>query len=760
MSYVTDEITRIQGFYHRLPQKVDAARKQLSRPLTLSEKILFGHSSDDISTRQGIRPERGRTTLKLHPDRIAMQDSTAQMAVLQFIATGRQTSAVPTTIHCDHLIRAKTGAKADLAIAEIGNREVYEFLASASASYGFGFWRPGSGIIHQVLLENYAFPGGLMIGTDSHTPNAGGLGMLGIGVGGADAVDVMVGMPWPLRYPQLIGVHLIGKLSGWVTAKDVISTLAGILTVKGATNHIIEYFGSGTSSIGCTGKATICNMGAEIGATSSVFPFDSRMADFLCATGREEIAELAEIGAIHLAADPEVVLDPAKYYDEIIQIDLSALRPQIVGPHRPDLNRDISALAPEIKRHNYPAALSAALIGSCTNSSYEDMARAADVARQARLKGLKVQVPFFVSPGSERVRTTMERDGLLSDLESIGATVLASACGPCIGQWDRADKIKANSILTSYNRNFPGRNDSNSETHAFIASPEIVTAYALAGKLDTDPIDDGISLADGTIFRLTPPARAELPSNGFTQGWYGYVPPASTRDARPVRIDPSSERLKPFELFSPEDRISGYKNLPVLLKVVGRCTTDQISPAGSWLKFRGNLDRLSDNMFLGAQNAYSATTGWGFNVLNGNEQRLSQIARHYKEHRIGWVVVAATNYGEGSSREQAAISPRYLGCRVVLAASFARIHETNLKRQGVLPLQFADSQHYERIVKDDRLTFIGVNKLRPDEPVQVNVRHSTNKIETFHTFHSLTAEEIGWFNAGSALSLFAANTSC
>ena len=746
-----DAVITVRHYYKSLPDRMAAVRSRVGRPLTLAEKILFAHKVDLAAD----LPERGKTTVGLHPDRVAMQDATAQMAILQFMTAGKAEAAVPTTVHCDHLIRAKVGAIKDLEVAESNNKEVYDFLASASAKYGMGFWKPGSGIIHQVILEHYAFPGGLIIGTDSHTPNAGGLGMVAIGVGGADAVDVMVGMPWELLWPKLVGVRLTGKLSGWTSGKDVILKLAGMLTVAGGTNKIIEYFGDGTESLSCTAKATVTNMGAELGATTSVFPFDKRMADYLRATGRTEIASLASSLAEHLTADAEVLAHPEKYYDEIVEIDLSQLEPHVVGPHTPDLARPVSRMAADVKSHDYPVGLTATLIGSCTNSSYEDIGRAAHIARQAKAKGLKARVPLMVTPGSEQVRATIERDGMLADLEAIGATVLANACGPCIGQWERTDIAKGekNSILTSYNRNFPKRNDGNPSTHAFIASPEVVVAYALTGRLDSDPIHDGVKL-DGNLLKLEAPSAAELPARGFDAGRDGYVAPSEQAGSASVVVNPRSERLALLEPFEPVDKVTGYQNLPVLLKARGKCTTDHISPAGPWLKFRGHLDRISDNMFSGAENAFADKPGTGFNVLTGQAgEELQKIARVYKAKGLGWVAVGDRNYGEGSSREHAAMSPRYLGCRVVLVRSFARIHETNLKKQGVLPLTFADSSDYDRIRQDDRLSFSGLDKLAPGQKVEIKIAHADGSQEMFFALHSLTQDQLAWFRAGSALNL-------
>jgi aconitate hydratase len=751
-----DAVITVRRYFQSLPARMVAVRARVNRPLTLAEKILYAHLAD----LNAELPERGKSTVALSPDRVAMQDATAQMAILQFMTAGRAETAVPTTVHCDHLIRAKVGAFKDLVVAESANKEVYDFLASAANKYGMGFWRPGSGIIHQVILEHYAFPGGLMIGTDSHTPNAGGLGMLAIGVGGADAVDVMVGMPWELLWPKLIGVRLTGKLSGWTSGKDVILKLAGMLTVSGGTNKIIEYFGPGTESLSCTAKGTVTNMGAELGATTSIFPFDVRMSDYLRATGRGEVATLASGLAEHLVADAAVLADPAQYYDEIVEIDLSKLEPHIVGPHTPDLARPVSQMAADVVANDYPAELKAALIGSCTNSSYEDVGRAAHIARQAKAKGFKARIPLMVTPGSEQVRATIERDGLLADLEAIGATVLANACGPCIGQWERTDIVKGekNSILTSYNRNFPKRNDGNPSTHAFIASPEVVVAYALTGRLDTDPIHEGVT-RDGQMLQLEAPQAAELPANGFDPGSEGYVAPAASAASRSVIVDPASERLALLAPFAPVDKVTGYQDLPVLLKARGKCTTDHISPAGPWLRYRGHLDRISDNMFSGAENAFAAKPGTGFNVLTGqDDEALSKIAREYKAKGMGWVAVGDENYGEGSSREHAAMSPRFLGCRVVLARSFARIHETNLKKQGVLPLTFAEPADYNRIRRDDRLSFIGLGKLAPEQKVEVRVTRASGNQETFFAWHSLTADQIAWFMAGSALNLIRRKT--
>ncbi len=738
-----DALPMIRSHYRTLPQRIKKARELAGSPLTLAEKILFAHWHEG---NEG-KPVRGESTIGLQPDRVAMQDATAQMAILQFMIAGKNDVAVPTTVHCDHLIRAKVGAIKDLQVAESANHEVYEFLASAANKYGMGFWKPGSGIIHQVVLENYAFPGGLMIGTDSHTPNAGGLGMAAIGVGGADAVDVMVGLPWEVLWPKVLGVRLTGEMSGWTSGKDVILKLAGILTVSGGTNRIVEYFGPGTESLSCTAKATVTNMGAELGATTSIFPFDSRMADYLRATERGEIARLAEAVAEHLVADAEVAAHPEKYYDEIVEIDLPTLEPHIVGPHTPDLSRPVSQMAADVEKNKYPVEIRAALIGSCTNSSYEDIGRAANIARQAKAKGLSARIPFMVTPGSQQVLATIERDGLLADLEAIGGTVLANACGPCIGQWERSDshRDEPNSILTSYNRNFPKRNDGNAKTNAFIASPEVVTAFALTGSFATNPL---------TELGLEAPSADELPAKGFDRGEDVYLAPSTDPDSVTVQVAANSERLALLEPFEPVDKKSGYNDLPVLIKAQGKCTTDHISPAGPWLRYRGHLDHISDNLYSGANNAFTDQPGTGFNVFTGEDnQPLNELARDYKARNQGWVVIGDANLGEGSSREHAAMSPRHLGARVVLVRSFARIHQTNLKKQGVLPLIFADDADYDKIRKDDRLDFADVDNIAPGKPVMVEIRHADGSIDTIVTQHTMTNDQIAWFEAGSSLNL-------
>ncbi len=678
------------------------------------------------------------------------------MALLQFMSAGIPETAVPTTVHCDHLIQARVGAGPDLEAAERENREVYDFLASACRKYGIGFWKPGAGIIHQVVLENYAFPGGMMIGTDSHTPNAGGLGMFASGVGGADAVDVMAGLPWEVLGPKLIGVRLTGALSGWTAPKDVILRLLGILTVKGGTNQVVEYFGPGVRSISATGKGTITNMGAELGATTSIFPWDERMDTYLRATGRAALADLAAAHVSLLGADPEVVAAPEKYFERVIEIDLSKLEPHVVGPHTPDLARPISAVAAEAREKGYPDRISVALIGSCTNSSYEDIERAADVARQAAAHGARTASPLLVTPGSEQIHATIRRDGQLKDLESIGAMVLANACGPCIGQWKREEirPGEANTIVTSFNRNFPKRNDGNAATLAFIGSPELVTALGLGGRLGWNPLTDELSGADGRKFRLQPPAPApEVPPKGFVAATQGYVPPARDGSGLAVKVDPESPRLQllePFEAWDGRD----FVECPVLLKAAGKCTTDHISPAGPWLRYRGHLDKISDNLFIGAINAFSEKPGAGLNQLTGEKDvPLPAIARFYKQRGLRWVAIGDENYGEGSSREHAAMSPRFLGAAAVLARSFARIHESNLKKQGILPLTFVDPADYDKVAAEDRVSLLGLAGLAPDREITARLHHAGGSTEEIRLRHSLNAEQVEWFKAGSALNL-------
>ena len=738
-----------KNLYSRMPEVLAKARKKFGRPLTLTEKILVAHA-DNFDTQVW---ERGKAMLSLRPDRVTMQDATAQMAMLQFMQAGKKRVAVPSTIHCDHLIRAQTGAEKDLLRAIDENREVYNFLASSAKKYGIGFWKPGAGIIHQVVLENYAFPGALIIGTDSHTPNGGGLGMLAIGVGGADAGEVMAGLPWEVLHPKLIGVKLTGKLSGWASPKDVILYLCGLLTVKGGTNKIVEYFGPGAETISATGKGTITNMGAELGATTSVFPFDQKMAAYLTITDRADIAKLAEANRDRLVADPEVLQSPEKYFDQIVEINLSTLEPHVVGPHTPDLARPVSKLAAEAKEKGYPLQLKAALIGSCTNSSYEDISRAAHIARQGLKAGLKAKTPFLVTPGSERIFHTMKRDGFMDTFEQMGGTVPANACGPCIGQWKRSDvkQGEANSIVSSYNRNFPGRNDGSADTLSFLSSPEVVTALAFAGDLGFDPVKGSLKAADGTELRFEPPRGEELPAKGFAKGEEGYVAPAEDGSKLTVDIPPTSERL---QLLQPFPRWDGkdFEKLPLLIKTKGKTTTDHISPAGPWLKYRGHLDKISDNMFLGATNAFSKEPGKGTDVLTGEANlTIAQIARRYKGKGIGSVVVGDENYGEGSSREHAAMSPRFLNVRAVLTKSFARIHETNLKKQGILALTFADPKDYEKIEQQDRISVAGLSALAPGKPVQVIIHKADGQSLTIQANHSMTQQQIAWFKAGSAL---------
>lgn len=742
----------VAGVYRRTRRNLEVLRSRLRRPLTFTEKILFGHLKDPAGA--DLRP--GEAYLYLHPDRVAMQDATAQMALLQFMHAGREDSAVPATVHCDHLIRAYRGAGSDLETANRENQEIYEFLRTASARYGIGFWKPGSGIIHQVVLENYAFPGGMMIGTDSHTPNAGGLGMFAAGVGGADGVDVLAGFPWEVLHPRGIGVLLTGTPSGWTSPKDVILKLCGILSVKGGTNSVVEYFGPGAGAISCTGKGTITNMGAELGATTSLFPFDERMDAYLRGTGRSRIAELATENSDLLRADPEVERHPEDFFDRIVEIDLSGLEPHIVGPHTPDLARPVSEVAEAVRKNGYPERISVALIGSCTNSSYEDLTRAAGIAEQAWKRGVKMPVPLLVTPGSEQIRATIVRDGQMAALEAVGGKVLANACGPCIGQWKREDRTAGenNSILSSFNRNFPRRNDGNPSTFSFLASPEIVIAYGLAGSLLFNPLKDPISTPEGEKFLLEPPGPApELPGNGFLRGDPGYLPPPPSRSSIKIQVRPDSDRLQLLEPFPAWDG-KDFLELPVLIKAKGKCTTDHISPAGPWLRYRGHLDRISDNMFTGAVNAFTGTAGKGWNRESGKKDRpFAEIARDYRKRGIRWVAVGDENYGEGSSREHAAMSPRFLGAAAVLVRSFARIHESNLKKQGVLPLTFADPSDYDRIREPDRISLLGLNQLTPGKPVSGRIDHEDGSVDEIQLKHSLNQEQIKWFRAGSALNV-------
>ncbi|PIR20914.1 MAG: aconitate hydratase [Deltaproteobacteria bacterium CG11_big_fil_rev_8_21_14_0_20_47_16] len=743
----------MSSIYKKARERLAVVRKRLNRPLTLAEKVLFGHLHDPEN--QELAP--GKAILALHPDRVVMQDATAQMAILQFMQAQKPTTAVPSTVHCDHLIRAYQGAQHDLSDALSENREVYDFLSSACNKFGIGFWKPGSGIIHQVVLENYAFPGGLIIGTDSHTPNAGGLGMVACGVGGADAVDVMVGLPWEVLHPKLIGVKLTGKMNGWTAPKDIILKVCGELTTKGGTNCIIEYFGPGTKSISCTGKATITNMGAELGATTSIFPYDPRMALYLDATERAALTKVADANLDLITADPEVEQNPSKYFDRVVEIDLDTLEPYVVGPHTPDLARPISKLKEDVEKNGYNDKISAALIGSCTNSSYEDIERSADVSRQATKAGLTMQTQFMVSPGSELVFETIRRDGQLEALEAVGGVVLSNACGPCIGQWKR-DDVKMgekNSIITSFNRNFPRRNDGNPDTMAFIASPEIVVAMGLAGRLSFNPLKDEIETQDGRKVKLeAPKPAAEVPSKGFILARQGYQEPATDSAAVNIQVDSASDRLQLLLPFA-ERSDKEYINMPLLLKVKGKCTTDHISPAGKWLKYRGHLDKISDNMFLAALNAFTDESGKATDLLSGEKGKaISEIARHYKSKGHFWAVVGDENYGEGSSREHAAMSPRYLGAGVVIVRSFARIHETNLKKQGVLPLTFENAKDYDKVQEMDRVTIPNLkDQLKPGSTITVELHHASGDKESFKARHSLTPEQIKWFWAGSALNL-------
>lgn len=739
----------VSGVYTRIEQNLSIVRNRLQRPMTLAEKIVLGHLDDP----RGQELVPGKSYLRLRPDRVVMQDATAQMALLQFISAGRPSTAVPTTVHCDHLIRAHHGSGPDLKIATKENAEVYEFLRTVSAKYGVGFWKPGSGIIHQVVLENYAFPGQMIIGTDSHTPNAGGLGAIAIGVGGADAVDVMAGMPWEVLYPKVIGVKLTGALHGWASPKDVILKLAGILTVKGGTNRIVEYFGPGCESISCTGKGTITNMGAELGATTSIFPYDKRMKTYLDGTLRGFCSDAADEIAHMLRVDEEVEADPESFFDQVIEIDLSSLEPHVVGPHTPDLARPVSSMAADAKEAEWPAELSAALIGSCTNSSYEDISRAEDVAKQAAAQGAKMKIPFLVTPGSQQIFSTIARDGMIEAFEDIGGKVLANACGPCIGQWQRDDVPKGapNTIITSYNRNFPKRNDGSSSTYAMIASPEVTIAYGLAGTLDFNPLTDEIKTGSGS-FTLQPPKPApEMPAQGFVFNKEGYEPPATDPSAVDVSVAEGSERLQLLEPFEPWDG-KDFEKLPLLLKAKGKCTTDHISPAGPWLRFRGHLDNISDNMFTGAVNAFTGETGAGLNQDSGETGKpFHEIAREYKASGKRWIVIGDENYGEGSSREHAAMSPRFLGVAAVIARSFARIHETNLKKQGVLPLTFIYAADYEKVRETDRVSINGLAELAPGREVSVTLHHDDGSTDIVETAHTMSEEQIEWFRAGSAL---------
>ena len=748
------DLEMISGVYGRMADQINAARSVLNRPMTLTEKVLYSHLFGGQPTEAY---GRGESYVNFAPDRVAMQDATAQMALLQFMMAGKNTVAVPSTVHCDHLIQAKESARIDLAQAKDVNGEVYDFLESVSDKYGIGFWKPGAGIIHQVVLENYAFPGGMMIGTDSHTVNAGGLGMIAIGVGGADAVDVMAGIPWELKFPKLIGVNLTGEMSGWTSAKDVILKVAGILTVEGGTDAIVEYFGPGADKMSCTGKGTICNMGAEVGATTSLFGYDEQMAKYLRATGRTEVADLADGIRDHLRADEEVLSNPEEYYDQLIEINLSELEPHLNGPFTPDKATPVSQMESAAADNNWPTTIEVGLIGSCTNSSYEDISRAASIAKQAVDKGLKTKAKFTITPGSEQVRYTIERDGFIDIFEQLGANVFANACGPCIGQWARAgaENEDKNTIVHSFNRNFAKRADGNPNTHAFVASPELVTALAIAGDLTFNPEKDSLVNEAGEPVMLDAPSGYDLPPNGFAVEELGYQSPAEDGSSIDVKVNPNSQRLElltPFEPWNGEN-IRGMK---LLIKVKGKCTTDHISMAGPWLKFRGHLDNISENMLTGAMNFYNDSTNFVKNQLTGEYAPVPTTQRAYKSSGIPTIIVGDENYGEGSSREHAAMEPRHLGVRVVLVRSFARIHETNLKKQGMLGLTFADKSDYEKIQEDDTFDFVDLDQFAADKPLTMAVNHADGSTDEIICNHTYNDTQIKWFKAGSALNLISA----
>lgn len=750
------DLDMIRGKYAKFPELIAQARQLLKRPLTLTEKILYAHLWDDALPEQAL--QRGKDYVDFAPDRVAMQDATAQMALLQFMTAGRKSVAVPSTVHCDHLILAKNGATQDLAEAIDVNKEVYDFLASVSDKYGIGFWKPGAGIIHQVILENYAFPGGMMIGTDSHTVNAGGLGMIAIGVGGADAVDVMSGMAWELLMPKLIGVKLTGKLNGWTSSKDVILKVAGILTVKGGTGAILEYFGEGAKSLSCTGKGTICNMGAEIGATTSLFGYDDSMSRYLRATERSEVADLADQIAEHLQGDAAVYANPEQYFDQVIEIDLSTLEPHINGPFTPDLAYPLSQFAQAVRDNDYPPILEVGLIGSCTNSSYEDLDRAASLAKQAIAKKLKAKSEFTITPGSEQVRFTVERDGQLALFQQMGGVVLANACGPCIGQWSRHtdDPNRKNSIITSFNRNFKSRNDGNPQTHAFVASPEIVTALALAGSLTFNPITDTLINEEGVAVKLDAPVGQELPTRGFAVEDAGYQAPAEDGSKVTVSVSPDSKRLQLLYSFAEWEQ-TNLRGLRLLIKVKGKCTTDHISMAGPWLRYRGHLDNISNNLLITATNAFNGEMNLVQNQLTSEFGAVPATARAYKSAGIGSIIVGEENYGEGSSREHAAMEPRHLGVRAVLVKSFARIHETNLKKQGMLALTFANKEDYDKIRQDDTIDIEGLTEFAPNKPLTLVLHHADGTMETVVASHSYNEQQISWFKAGGALNVIRRN---
>lgn len=744
---MVQDLSMLQQFYAEYPEKLASVRKGLDRPLTYAEKILYTHLYNYAELRDY---RRGEDYVNFRPNRVAMQDATAQMALLQFMNAGKEQVAVPSTVHCDHLIQAYKGARTDLPAALDTNKEVYDFLKSVASRYHIGFWKPGAGIIHQVVLENYAFPGGMMVGTDSHTPNAGGLGMIAVGVGGADAVDVMTGMEWELKMPKIIGVHLTGKLNGWASPKDVILKLAGILTVKGGTNAILEYFGDGTATLSATGKATICNMGAEVGATTSIFPYDEEMRKYLEATGRKEVAEMAHRVRHELCADDQVAQHPEKYYDRVIEIDLSTLEPYINGPFTPDAACPISEFADKVKANGYPERMEVGLIGSCTNSSYQDLGRAASLAAQVKRKGLKVASPLIVNPGSEKIRATALRDGMTELFQEMGATIMTNACGPCIGQWKRVtdDPLRRNSIVTSFNRNFAKRADGNPNTHAFVASPELTVALTIAGSLCFNPLTDTLPDKDGNPVKLDPPQGDELPKAGFARGAEGYIAPTGAQEA--IIINPESQRLQrliPFPAWDGKD----LQDLRLLIKAKGKCTTDHISMAGPWLRFRGHLENISDNMLMGAVNAFNGETNKVWNQSTDTYDAVSATAKLYKAEGIGSIVVAEENYGEGSSREHAAMEPRFLGVKAILVKSFARIHETNLKKQGMLALTFAHKEDYDKIQEKDRISITGLEHFAPGSKVTVILHHADGTEESFQACHTYNEQQIAWFRAGSAL---------
>jgi aconitate hydratase len=745
------DLEMIKSVYTKMDERIQAARKVVNKPLTLSEKILYAHLTEGNA---GKAYERGKSYVDFAPDRVAMQDATAQMALLQFMQAGRPKVAVPSTVHCDHLITAKVGAEKDLAVANSESKEVYDFLASVSNKYGIGFWKPGAGIIHQVVLENYAFPGGMMIGTDSHTVNAGGLGMLAIGVGGADACDVMAGLPWELKFPKLIGIKLTGKLNGWTAPKDVILKVAGLLTVKGGTGAIVEYFGEGATSMSCTGKGTICNMGAEIGATTSTFGYDESMERYLRATGRSEVANLANGIKSHLTADPEVYANPELYFDQVIEIDLNTLMPHLNGPFTPDLATPVSEIKDAAAKNAWPLKVEWGLIGSCTNSSYEDLSRAASIAKQAIEKGLTTKAEFGINPGSEQVRYTAERDGLLKTFTDLNASIFTNACGPCIGMWDRvgAEKAEKNTIIHSFNRNFAKRADGNPNTYAFVASPEMVAAIAIAGDLSFNPITDTLLNKDGVAVKLDPPTGDELPTSGFAVEDAGYIAPAIDGSGIEVAVSPSSDRLQLLDPFAAWDG-KDLENLKLLIKAKGKCTTDHISMAGPWLKYRGHLDNISNNMLIGAVNYFNEKTDNVKNQLTGEYQSVPKVQRQYKAAAIGSIVVGDENYGEGSSREHAAMEPRHLGVNAVLVKSFARIHETNLKKQGMLALTFINKDDYNKILEDDQIHIKGLTSFSAGKPLTIVLNHADGTSEQFDVSHTYNDQQIEWFKAGGALNI-------